>query len=223
LRCEDEESSESEKVHLENMSLVPLAQPVSTKQQVHAFPGPGCSEYQLYQEDGRKGSLGQHPSIEDLPCEPAWLLHACTLPPNSPVLLQGIVDLSKQTKMQNLDVIVHGHLVMMISVLWVYTAGKEMDWCEASLLAATAAGKRKGLMCSLCKWVWDYLEDNEVLLVNLYGHNSQSLLEDEDIMNEVNLHLHSLDKKTLKASKIVHYLARPDVMERLHLMKAPSE
>jgi len=41
-----------------------------------------------------------------------------------------------------------------------------------------------------------YLEDNEVLPVNLYGHNSQSLLEDEDIMNEVHLHIQSLDKKT---------------------------
>src|SRR5882724_11051646 len=29
--------------------------------------------------------------------------------------------------------------------------------------------------------------------------------------------------RRLKASEIVHYFARPDVMERLHLMKAPSE
>jgi len=94
LRCEDEESSELEKVHLESMSLVPLTKPVSTKQ-VHTSPGPGCSKYQLYQEDGGKRSLGQHPGIEDLPCEPAWLLHAHTLPPNSPVLLQGIADLEK--------------------------------------------------------------------------------------------------------------------------------
>ena len=78
-------------------------------------------------------------------------------------------------------------------------------------------------MCSLCKWVWDYLEDNEVLPVNLYGHNGQSLLEDEDITNEVHLHPQSLDKKTLKTSEIVHYLSRSDVMERLYLMKAPSE
>ena len=28
-----------------------------------------------------------------------------------------------------------------------------------------------------------FLEDNEVLLVNLFGHYGQSLLEDEDIMN----------------------------------------
>jgi len=84
----------------------------------------------------------------------------------------------------------------MFSFLQVYTAGKAMDWCEASLLAATAPRKGNGLMHSLCKWVWDYLEDSEVLPVNLYGHNSQFLLEDEDIMNEVNLHLQSLDKKT---------------------------
>jgi len=31
FRCEDEESSESEKAHLESMSLIPLTIPVSTK------------------------------------------------------------------------------------------------------------------------------------------------------------------------------------------------
>jgi len=73
FRCEDEESSESEKAHLESMSLIPLTIPVSTKKWFHMLPGPRCSENQLYQEDGGKGLLGQHPGIEYLPCEPAWL------------------------------------------------------------------------------------------------------------------------------------------------------
>ena len=107
LRCEDEESSESEKTH-QSMSLLLLTTPVTAKQQFHMFPGPGCSEDQLYQEDGGKVLLEQHPGIEDLPYEPAWLSRACALPPNLPVLLQVIGDLSKLSKTRNTYVVVCG-------------------------------------------------------------------------------------------------------------------
>ena len=60
LRHEDKESSELEEVHLQSMSLMPLTTLVSEKQQFLAFPGPGHSGDELYQEDGGKGLLGQH-------------------------------------------------------------------------------------------------------------------------------------------------------------------
>ena len=76
----------------------------------------------------------------------------------------------------------------MLAFLQFYMAGEGMMWHEASLLAAKAAGKGKGLACTLRKWMWNYIEDRTNLPVNTYGRHKCSLLEDEDLAQELHEH-----------------------------------
>jgi len=91
------------------------------------------------------------------------------------------------------------------------------------LLAATAAGKGRGLARSLRKWVWEYLEDNTQLPVSRYGKHQKSKLEDEDLAEELHLHLQSLNKKFLRALDVVQYFEHAEVQSQFKLKNAPSE
>ena len=71
--------------------------------------------------------------------------------------------------------------------------------------------------------MWRFLDDKEQLPVSLYGKHKQSILEDEDLAQELHVHLQSLNMKYLHTLDIMDYMGQPDVMERLNLKKAPSE
>src|SRR5882724_10592748 len=102
----------------------------------------------------------------------------------------------------------------MLAFLWLYVDGTGMDWTTASGIAATAAGKGHGLARSLHAWTWQFLDDNTQLLVSLYGRHINSVIEDEDIAQDIHLHLQSLDKLYLCARYIVQYLDKPAVKEQ---------
>ncbi|KAF8574367.1 hypothetical protein K439DRAFT_1649791 [Ramaria rubella] len=71
----------------------------------------------------------------------------------------------------------------MLAFLRLYSSANGPTWHEASLLAATAAGKGAGLARSLQMWVWEYLEDNEQLPTSLYGqHRRKTYLHAMDII-----------------------------------------
>jgi len=61
-----------------------------------------------------------------------------------------------------------------------------------------------------------------VLPVNPYGDWNESMLADEDLMNDINLHFQEL-RKEITAQKLVEYLARDDVREKHGITKAISE
>src|SRR5882724_1471119 len=50
-----------------------------------------------------------------------------------------------------------------------------------------------------------------------------TILEDEDLAQELHLHLQSLNMKYLHALDIMDYMGQPDVMEQLNLKKVPSK
>ncbi|KAF8478293.1 hypothetical protein JB92DRAFT_3134072 [Gautieria morchelliformis] len=143
----------------------------------------------------------------DVEEEPNWaplnpILQARARPPlpTSLTLKEAVTILTRQSKAITLNVVFRGPLNGMLAFLWFYMSGQGIGWCEASLLAATAAGKGAGL-----------------------AHSLKSRIEDEDLAQEIHLHLQSLNKKYLKAVDIVWYLAKPEVKERLGLKKTPSE
>jgi len=72
-------------------------------------------------------------------------------------------------------------------------------------------------------WTWDYLEDETQLPVSNYGKHMQSIIQDEDLAEEIHLHLQSLGKKYLCALDVVEYLDKPKVKVQLKLKKMPSE
>src|SRR5882672_9730706 len=111
----------------------------------------------------------------------------------------------------------------MLVFLRIYIVDKSTGWHTASLVAGTAAGKGTGLAQSLCMWTWDYLDDERQLLVSNYGKHTQSMIQDEDSIEEIHMHLQSLGKKYLHALDIVEYLDKPEVKVWLRLRKNPSE
>ncbi|KAF8587993.1 hypothetical protein K439DRAFT_1645669 [Ramaria rubella] len=93
----------------------------------------------------------------------------------------------------------------MLTFLRFYNCSNGTNWREASLLSATAA------------------EEDKQLPVSLYGIHNQSRITDEDLAEELHLHLQSLNKKYLQALDVVQYFNSPEVKSRLKIQKTPSE
>jgi len=85
-----------------------------------------------------------------------------------------------------------------------------------------AAGKGHGLACSLCIWVWEFLEDNMQLPVSLYGCHNKSRLQDEDLVEDIHLHFQGLGKKYLSAMDIIQYLSVPKVKVSFKTQEDPK-
>jgi hypothetical protein len=72
---------------------------------------------------------------------------------------------------------------------------------------------------NLKAWTQAFIADREVLpYANQKGGAGRSLLEDEDLCQEISVHLQSKGKY-IRALDIVHFLATPDVMARLKRTK----
>ncbi|KAF8483182.1 hypothetical protein JB92DRAFT_2837195 [Gautieria morchelliformis] len=69
--------------------------------------------------------------------------------PTSLTLKEAVTMLTKQSKAITLNMVFRGHLNGMLAFLRFYMSGQGIGWREASLLAATAAGKGAGLAHSL--------------------------------------------------------------------------
>ncbi|KIO18904.1 hypothetical protein M407DRAFT_83446 [Tulasnella calospora MUT 4182] len=111
----------------------------------------------------------------------------------------------------------------MLAFLRFYTTiSLELNWTEASELAAIGAGKGKALARQLRVWVGVYLRDPEFLPRLRCTNHWKALIEDEDIAQEIKLHLLGVGK-FFTAMDIVKYSAQADVMERWGLSRPISE
>ncbi|KIJ33510.1 hypothetical protein M422DRAFT_264441 [Sphaerobolus stellatus SS14] len=111
----------------------------------------------------------------------------------------------------------------MMAFMQFYNAGACAGWMEASKMAALGCGKGTGLARSLQKGVWDYLEDNGNLPINIYHGSVSRIAEDEDLAQEIHEHLRGLRKKYLTAMDVVRFLGTSDIKECFKLQKLPSE
>ncbi|KII89329.1 hypothetical protein PLICRDRAFT_110047 [Plicaturopsis crispa FD-325 SS-3] len=101
------------------------------------------------------------------------------------------------------------------------TGTKDARWIAASLHVAHAAQRGPWFARRLREWTRAYISDRETLPVNIYGTWNRSALEDEDMANEIALHLQSIGKY-VKALDIVFYLDRPEVKQRFQMKKTIS-
>ena len=132
-----------------------------------------------------------------------------------------MLALQKRMKDKDLDLVLQGRITTMLAMLQLYMAGNT-SWLESSRLAAVNAGKGNGLARSLHKWLWDFLEDHNNLPLSLYGLHNKSQPDDEDIAQEIQLHLQSRSKY-ISAMDVVRYLKDPEVLARFNMKKIPSE
>jgi hypothetical protein len=118
------------------------------------------------------------------------------------------------------DLLLRGRLDLMKMFLWRYIDSLD-GWIASSLQVAHAAERGPWLAKRLREWTRAYIKDPECLPLNVYGRWNVSLLEDEDLANEISLHLQGIGK-WVKAMDIVHFLDTPEMKLRLKLKKTNS-
>jgi hypothetical protein len=110
-----------------------------------------------------------------------------------------------------------GHLDLMKLLLWRYIDSDD-GWIASSLQVAHAAERGPWLAKQLRIWCRDYISDRDCLPINVYGRWNVSLLEDEDLAQEIHMHLQGIGKY-IKAMDIVRFLDTPEMKARLKLKK----
>jgi hypothetical protein len=86
-------------------------------------------------------------------------------------------------------------------------------WMDASLHIANLVGRGSYFARKLREWTRNYIDDRTCLPVNVYGTWSESLLDHEDLRQELNMHLQSVGKY-VTANNLMEYMARTDVKQR---------
>jgi hypothetical protein len=94
-------------------------------------------------------------------------------------------------------------------------------WTAASLEIADNYEKGPFHARKLREWTHDYITDRSNIPENPYGAWSASVLDDEDVVAEINLHLTGVGK-WMKAADIVHFTGTPDMLKRLKRTKPIS-
>ena len=95
-------------------------------------------------------------------------------------------------------------------------------WTAASLQAARNMERGPCFARTLREWTHAFINDREELPPNNYGKGNKCHIDDEDLAQEIQLHLQGLGKY-IKASDIIHYLDTPEMLSRLGRKKTISE
>ena len=94
-------------------------------------------------------------------------------------------------------------------------------WTSSSETIRLTQGRGPWFARSLRKWTHTFITDHGALPENPYGKWSTARLYDEDLIDEIQLHLQSIGKY-VRAADIVEYLNRPEVQEHLKIKKSIS-
>jgi hypothetical protein len=87
------------------------------------------------------------------------------------------------------------------------------EWGSSACQAAVGLGRGRHCARQLCKLCRNFIADREVLPVNPYGDWNESLLAEENIVNEINIHLLSLGNE-ITAKKLMDFLRQKDIKEK---------
>lgn len=103
-------------------------------------------------------------------------------------------------------------LVAMKSLIHFYTSEDyQLTWRQASMMAATGAGKGTWFARRLRQWIMAYIRGNftyDSLPHTRYGMFKTSLLDDEDLSQRIQQHLQALDRN-FKAQDVVDFVTSP--------------
>ncbi len=122
------------------------------------------------------------------------------------------------------DPFTHYQMLGMQAMLSDYTSSLSATyghWAASSLQAAVFLGR--GVYCArvLCRLVRAFIADRTLLPINPYGSFKESMLANQDLLQDINLHLQELEKD-ITALKVVEYLARPEVKDKYGITKTIS-
>ena len=112
---------------------------------------------------------------------------------------------------------------MMLHFLRIYQINGYEGWIASSEQAARIGGRKaKWTARRLREWTHAFVRDMTNLPDHEYGKWNSSILEDEDLAQEICLHLQSKGPYVC-AMDIVQFLETPEMKERLNLKKLISE
>ncbi|KAG2109983.1 uncharacterized protein F5147DRAFT_772825 [Suillus discolor] len=133
-----------------------------------------------------------------------------------PALRHVRAKLIVQAKNKQLDVIFWACISAMTGALNLYLDPElSYSWCEASLLVTKSHGKGSSHARNIRTWIHHFLHHKKLPLHH-YGRYSNSILEDEDFAQDIQLHLMEVAKHGyICAQDIVDYITRPEVQGRL--------
>ncbi|KAI3998438.1 hypothetical protein K525DRAFT_214660, partial [Schizophyllum commune Loenen D] len=90
------------------------------------------------------------------------------------------------------------------------------QWQASAHQTALAKGRGEYFAEAILRMARAYIENREVLPINPYGQWTESMLADEDLTNEVTLHLQEL-KDNVTAEKLTLFLRRPEIKEKYQI------
>ncbi|KAJ7196394.1 hypothetical protein GGX14DRAFT_403342 [Mycena pura] len=124
-------------------------------------------------------------------------------------------------KHADINFVLKGRLELMLAFLRLYAADGYESWGKAADTIAKSAGHGSWTSRKIRKWTWDFLGDDTHLPVSQYGKFNESVLDDEDLSQEIHLHLQSLGQY-ISAQDVVNFVSSPEMKERLNLKKSIS-
>ncbi|KAJ4467808.1 hypothetical protein J3R30DRAFT_3662318 [Lentinula aciculospora] len=166
--------------------------------------------------------------------KPDWL----SLPPSIDEAAKALIDI--ETALQprwrtgagfkdlKLNYFTWSHMEGMRALLALYTAVDSHSggkWVDSSMTAAIAIGHGKYCARTLRVMSRQYMQDRAILPFNPFGDWNETLLVNEDLCQELNLHLQQLytTDKGITSSQVVEFLSRPDIIQKHGITKQISK
>jgi len=95
-------------------------------------------------------------------------------------------------------------------------------WGASSCQAAISLMRGRHCARQLRALTRQYIKDRKVLPLNPYGNWNESMLVDEDLVNEISLYLQEIGRE-ISAKKLMEFISRPGIKEKYCLEKPISE
>jgi hypothetical protein len=134
-----------------------------------------------------------------------------------PALRKARAELEVRHKKKSLDLFFRVRVTNMIALINLFIdPDLDYGWMQCSELAAKAAGKGSvNHARNLRKWVVAYMRHGELPL-NRYGRFNTSILADEDLAQQIHLHLTGIAKDGyVRAQDVVDVMATPEMKRYL--------
>jgi hypothetical protein len=137
-----------------------------------------------------------------------------------PALQCARATLAVKSKDLKLGVIIQSRITAMVGTLNLYMdAELSYTWWQAFLIAAKfmGLGVTNGLKrsCSIRTWIHQFLAMGK-LSIHRHGQYHSSILDDEDLAQDIQLHLMEIAKNGyIQAQDVVDYVATPEIQEKL--------
>jgi hypothetical protein len=122
----------------------------------------------------------------------------------------------------SLDELTHSRIEAMRKFLWKYVAGNSTaHWVLASLETAHDHERGPHHARLLREWTHAFIVNRKNLPKNVYGTWKASMLDDEDLVQAIHLHLQSLGP-WIRAQDVVDFVKDPETMAQFGLKKPIS-